>query len=700
MPVPGEADARAAGIPWEELLGELGQRVAAAADGDTGAVLGEEALAAAERLAHASMTPSGEWPAEVVHGIALLRAMRFLCGGGEDDRLTAIRLLAELRLTAPELAPDELFGSVGANAADGLAVLGADLLGQAQAGLDRHLLDRAVAVLGAAADTTPADDTARAGRLSNLGLAYRLRSDRHGAGADLDRAVAAGEASVSACPDGDAARAGCLANLADSLHARFERDGDAADLETALAAYRAAVAAARHGHPLHGVALGKLGAALASRFTVSGRMEDLDEAIRLSTRAAAETADSEFYPQVQTNLGSALAMRGAWTGSRADLGEGITACRDAVKATAPGEAAASTRWLNLAAALHDRYQLLGAGEDLDGAIAAARSALSAAAAAGDSPVYLAMLFADVSNLLRIRGDLNDDRADLESALASARQALARCPEGHPARADRVNNLGTALLSWFDHHQRDGTVLLGDLEEGIAALTETAAGTAPGPGQAALLSTLGLLRLRRFEHRGDAADLTAALDAAAAAATAYPPQHPATAGAALNLGSVHRAAFDLRHDDAELAGAIRSWQDGVLAAGSPAALRLACARQWAEFAAAQRAWDLAAEGYDHAVALLPLVSWHGLGRADREHGLLRQAPVASDAAAAFLGAAHPDDSVAQLEYGRAVLWTQQLDMRDSLDALRASQPALAASLDRVRHALDAVTSALTPASRPG
>jgi tetratricopeptide (TPR) repeat protein len=442
------------------------------------------------------------------------------------------------------------------------------------------------------------------------------------------------------------------------------------------------------------------GAALASRFTVSGRIEDLDEAIRLSTRAAAETADSEFYPQVQTNLGSALAMRGAWTGSRADLEGGITACRDAVEATAPGEAAASTRWLNLAAALHDRYQLLGAGEDLDGAIAAARSALSAATAAEDSPVYLAMLFADVSNLLRIRGDLNDDRADLESALATARQALARCPEGHPARADRVNNLGTALLSWFDHHQRDGSVRLGDLEEGIAALTEAAAGTGPGPGQAALLSTLGLLLLRRFEHGGDAADLAAALDAAAAAAAAYPTQHPATAGAALNLGSVYRAAFELRRDDAELAGAIRSWRAGVLAAGSPATLRLACARQWAELAAAQGAWDLAAEAYDHAVTLLPLVSWRGLRRADQEHGLLRQAPVASDAAAAFLGAGHPGGAVAQLEYGRAVLWTQQLDLRDSLETLRTSQPALAASLDRVRHALDAVASARTLASRPG
>jgi len=700
MPVPGEPDTGAlspatagpSGGQCEEILGELWQRITAAAGGDIRAVLSDEALDVADRLVQASMLPSGEWPAEVVHGIALLRVMRFLCGGREDERPTAIRLLAELRLTVPELALEESFGSLGASAADGLAVLGADLLRRAQVSTDRHLLDRAIDVLCQAAEATPDDDDTRAARLSNLGLAYRLRSDRYGAGADLNRAVAVGEASVSACPEGDAARAGCLANLADSLHARFERDGDAASSEDALAVYQAAVAATLSGHPLHGVALGKLGAALTSRFTVFSRIEDLDEAIRLCTQAAAETADSEFYAQAQTNLGSALAVRGAWIGSHADLEGGITACRNAVEATAAGEAAASTRWLNLAAALHDRYQLIGARDDLDGAIAAVRSALSAATAAEDSPVYLAMLFANVSNLLRIRGDLNDDRADLEAALASARQALALCPEGHPARADRVNNLGTALLSWFDHHQQDGSARPGDLEEGIAALTEATANNVPDPTRATLLSTLGLLLIRRFEHGGDTADLTAALNAAAASVAAYPSRHPAVAGAALNLGSAHRAAFKHYRDDADLAEAIRSWRAGATAAWSPAALRLACARQWAELAAAERSWDLATEAYGHAVTLLSLVSWRGLRRADQEYGLLRQAPVASDAAAASLATGDPAGAVRQLEHGRAVLWTQELDTRGSVEPLRASQPALAASLDRVRHALDDVASA--------
>jgi hypothetical protein len=68
-------------------------------------------------------------------------------------------------------------------------------------------------------------------------------------------------------------------------------------------------------------------------------------------------------------------------------------------------------------------------------------------------------------------------------------------------------------------------------------------------------------------------------------------------------------------------------------------------------------------------------------------------VASDAAAARLGTGDPVGAVERLEHGRAVLWTQQLEMRDSLEPLRASQPDLAASLDRVRCALDDVNFAL-------
>ena len=57
----------------------------------------------------------------------------------------------------------------------------------------------------------------------------------------------------------------------------------------------------------------------------------------------------------------------------------------------------------------------------------------------------------------------------------------------------------------------------------------------------------MLLLRRFQVGGATADLTAALNTAASAVTAYLSQHSAVAGAALNLGSAYRTTFDRHHD---------------------------------------------------------------------------------------------------------------------------------------------------------
>ena len=101
--------------------------------------------------------------------------------------------------------------------ADGLALLGADLLRQAQATPDRDLLDQAVVTLQETVRATPDDDADLAGRLSNLGLAYRIRADSYGGDDDLDRAVTTGAKSVSVCSNGAFEQTGCLANFADSL---------------------------------------------------------------------------------------------------------------------------------------------------------------------------------------------------------------------------------------------------------------------------------------------------------------------------------------------------------------------------------------------------------------------------------------------------------------------------------------------------
>jgi hypothetical protein len=177
---------------------------------------------------------------------------------------------------------------------------------------------------------------------------------------------------------------------------------------------------------------------------------------------------------------------------------------------------------------------------------------------------------------------------------------------------------------------------------------------------------------------------------------YTSDHPYYAGAAFNLGSIHRTVFERDHREADFASAVGVWRRGAGAGTSPSIRRTACARQWAELAAAERRWDLASEGYARTVELLPLVAWRGLKRSEQEAALVGQAPVPGDAAAAAMANADPVRAVEQLEQGRGVLWTQRLEMRHESAVLRERHPDLSAVLDGVRRALDGLDSPMPPA----
>ncbi|MEE1830903.1 hypothetical protein [Streptomyces sp. SP17KL33] len=682
------------------LLDALQRRIHAAGQGNSRALLDPEALTEADRLLRVSATPDGLSPAEVVHTGAVLRALRFLSGADEEERLGALRLLTELRLASPELAADDMFAALGANIDDGLALLGTDFLSRARTDADPKVLNRAIDLLEDAVRTTPEPKDDLAPRLSNLGLAYRMRAERLGTD-ELDHAVSTGARATSVCPPEAFDRPGCLANFADSLLARFEYAGRLEDLEWAVSVHRAAVEAAPVEHPLHGTVLGKLGAALTTRFLVKGTADDIDIAVALCERAASTaTADDPFYAQNHTNLGIARAVRATRTDAREGIEGAVAACREAVAATVPGDPSVVVRWQNLAATMHDRFELLGARDDLAGAAAASRHALRGQATLAGDHVSLAMLLSNASSVLRVRGDIEDDGEDLELAVDTARRAMELTPAGHPSRANRVHNYATALLSRFDHRDRTGNPAdTGDLTLAITTLRKVLAEALERPDRPGDLSMLGLLLLRRFEHDGHPSDLRDAVRVSEEAFSALSPRAPALAGAALNLGSALRTRFTVEGDVDAATAAVETWKTGAAGGSSPVSLRLACARQWAEFAARRGAWDSAAEGYDQACALLPLVAWRGLNRSDREHGLMRQAPVASDSAAAGLALGDSERALRYLEQGRTVLWNQHLDLRGRTDSLRSVAPRLAQNLERVRRALDDVEFATDSTPHP-
>jgi hypothetical protein len=64
---------------------------------------------------------------------------------------------------------------------------------------------------------------------------------------------------------------------------------------------------------------------------------------------------------------------------------------------------------------------------------------------------------------------------------------------------------------------------------------------------------------------------------------------------------------------------------------------------------------AAAGFRKAVELLPLASWHGLGRASQERFVADSLGLAAGAAASALQIAEVQESVRLLELRRSVMW---------------------------------------------
>ena len=485
--------------------------------------------------------------------------------------------------------------------------------------------------------TTPADPK-RASHLSNLAGALFTRFQQTGYRPDLDEAITLGHQAIDATPPDHADRPEFLSNLATELRVRFERTGHGPDLDEAINTGREAVTITPPAHPERAAYLSNLGATLVARFERTGERLDLDEAITLDRQAVDATpATHPHRPDYQTSLGIALLTRFKQTGQQLDSDEAITRFQDAV-AVIPTDHLDRPRMLsNLGVALANRFERTGQQPDLKKAIAASRRAVDATPPDHpDRPAYLSNL----GTVLRTRFERNKYWPDLDEAITLGRQALSATPPDHPDRPAYLYNLGIELRT-------------------------------------------------RFEHTGHRPDLDEAITLGRQAISATPPDHPDQAMYLLNLGVVLRARFERTGHRRDLDEAIGAFRQGAEVATASPRLRLSAAQEWGRWAMEAGDPGAGLEGYTLAVEhLLPLLVWHGLDQATREHHLATtSANLASAAAACAAAAGDPRRAVELLEAGRAVLWAQVLQVRSDLSRLAERSLDLAAALERARAVLD-------------
>lgn len=349
-------------------------------------------------------------------------------------------------------------------------------------------LERAIATYRIVLDTAGQDDAA--GTRANLALAL-LDAHRNGLGPPgcLDEAVR-----LMADGPGAPLRARSEANWWDTLAqvrlAQFERDGVAGHLEEAGAAMARALALLPADHPgragylgtaavldfahfEHRGGRGRLDSAIAraleartgagpspqdlavlanqicltvtERFDHDGNRDDLDQAVYLAREVLATGTRLDIELALRVNLAHALHRRFELTGEREDLTDGITCVlpvlaerREPSPARATALAALAGLYETKALTLWQDGRTALARSDLDQAVRYTGEALATLPdGSPDTVIHLASL----ANLLSSRASLTDSAEDFEAALDHYERVLERAEEGSPAHARIAYTLG-------------------------------------------------------------------------------------------------------------------------------------------------------------------------------------------------------------------------------------------------------------------
>ncbi|MFD8810611.1 CHAT domain-containing protein [Streptomyces sp. NPDC059627] len=234
-------------------------------------------------------------------------------------------------------------------------------------------------------------------------------------------------------------------------------------------------------------------------------------------------------------------------------------------------------------------------------------------------------------------------AHLRQALEAGRRAVRVLPPGAPAGAACRGNLAADLLLSHQEGLSEGD---GDLTEALALLAGEAAALPPGtPERALSLYNLGLARVARYERT---------------------------------------------HDDAELSMALSAFTEAERTTAASPMLRAEAALEHGRAAAGAQLWPTAVEGFERALALLPLLPFARLDRGDQEYVLTVFAGLGRDAAACLLSCpgADPLRAVELAEQGRGVLLDAMFYPESEVAALHRIAPEQAERFERLRERLDA------------
>ncbi|KAJ7835801.1 hypothetical protein B0H13DRAFT_2240057 [Mycena leptocephala] len=419
----------------------------------------------------------------------------------------------------------------------------------------------------------------------------------------------------------------------------------------------------------------------------------MNKSVMISQQAIALTPDGDpEKPLRLANLGASLLRRFQQLKNPDDINNSVKMIQQANKAA----------WLyNLGNCLGCRFEQFRDLTDINQSVLMFQQA----------PRWLKALGNSLCHRFKHRGNL--DHGDLNESVLTL--------DGHPGRAERLDDLGRSLEYRFQHlrdlNDINESVLifqqahpnkpirfthlgnsfryrfeqLGDLNDLNESVTlhpdkprqlgdlsdinksvlmfQQAAELIPDgdPDRPALLNNFGNSLVCRYEWLGDHDDINEAALKYQQAVILMPDKltpdgHPDKPGYLNNLSSSLWARFQQLRNPDDQNQILSHYMSAACSSTGPASMRFYAASMWAKHA--------------QTLGLLPDVAWLGLSIHDRHYHIRAAGRVVRDAVAAAITAAQYHKAVEWLEQGRSVIWGQLLNLRTPVEALRETYPDLA------------------------
>jgi tetratricopeptide (TPR) repeat protein len=550
----------------ETLIDELWKHITSALGGQPESILSAGAARAAAALAGAADPDTDLTAASLLGQYHWLRSIALGDREGqEEERAAALRFLASVHRADPERVPAEMrallsqeerSGSDESSDPKSVSARARDLVESYQRTGRQLLLDEAVALFRQAAAATQPGHADQAQRLSDLGAALGLLSDRTGDMSALREAVRCGREAVAMTPPSQ--RQPYLSNLGVSLRGLYLRTKDPTVLEEAIRTARECAASTPPDHP--GYALERN----ALRFLLERLPESKErdgawwEREVVGAAREAVTRAPQADPQrarLLHELGGTLNSLHQRTGRTNALEEAVQYVREAVAITPARHPDRFTYLTNLGIALKDLGKLSRQLKWLEESIDVKREALAAASPAerrralGDFGASLLELYKETHRI-----------ALLEEAAPIGREAVASAPPGHPDRRKHLNHLGFVLQYL---HARTNDV--GFAEEAVDTVREAVASTPrDADGRGAVLGFFVLNLRVLYERTGRTDVLEELVEAMSETLAATPDSSPKRADDLADLSALFQGLFERTGRLEALERAVRVGQEAVTA----------------------------------------------------------------------------------------------------------------------------------------